>query len=330
MCRGKYMDTGKGSVKAETLHPVDISFSIVICTYNGEKTLSNVLDAVLNLKQFDELLQEVIVVDNASNDSTKAIILSYVQKNKKIKYQYECVPGLSNARRHAISATAPWVIYVDDDNILESAWLVELKKTIENNPKAGVVNGAVIGIPLEQLCSEEEIRLQTMYHHLACTHIYKFNNIKTNTEPMGAGMCVITKALQTIADDGWLSLSGRTGSNLASGEDTELCNKVFSQGYQYICNYKMQMQHLIPRERLSAEYTARLLAGLTQSRYAYISNYHHYIWARITRLIRHLYIYLYTSLYKTSDIVVLEKNRQKKIVSKTFIKCVLNDYLIRK
>lgn len=314
-----------------SLHSADISFSIVICTYNGEKTLEKVLDAILNLEQFEELLQEVIVVDNASKDSTKSIILKYTKKNQKIKYQYECNPGLSNARRHAASITASWVIYVDDDNVLDPYWLIELKKTIENNPKAGVINGAVIAVPLETLTVEEEVRLKAMYRHLACTHIYKFTeDIDINCEPIGAGMCIITDALKTVADTGWLSLSGRTGNNFSSGEDTELCNKIFQQGYTYICNYKMKMQHLIPKYRLSEQYTMQLLTGLTQSRYALISNRPHYIRARFARLIKHCYIYFTSSLYKTNDVILSERIRQRKIISKEFIKCVLNDYLIRK
>ncbi len=321
----------KKSITNIKSHTVDISFSIVICTYNGEKTLGRVLDSILNLEQSDKLLQEVIVVDNASTDSTKSIILKYAQKNNKIKYQYEGVPGLSNARRHAVCASAPWVIYVDDDNLLDSMWLIEAKKTVENNPKAGVINGSVIAVPSEPLTLDEEIRLKAVYHHLACTHLYDLtDNTPTNREPMGAGLCIITSALKTVADNGWLSLSGRTGSNLASGEDTELCNKVLQQGYQYICNYNMKIKHLIPKDRLSKEYITKLLTGLTQSRYILISNYPHYIFARTARLIKHIFVYIKTTIYKTDDPILFEKNRQIKIISKKFIKCALNDCLIRK
>lgn len=84
-------------------------------------------------------------------------------------------------------------------------------------------------------------------------------------------MCIPTRILREISQEGWLDLLGRTGENLSSGEDTELCNKVFRKGYTYICDYRMQMQHLIPRSRLSQENVDRLLEGLMKSRYQLIS-----------------------------------------------------------
>ena len=46
----------------------------MICTYNGEAYLSKVFDAIYSQNRFEELVEEVILVDNASKDKTKEIV----------------------------------------------------------------------------------------------------------------------------------------------------------------------------------------------------------------------------------------------------------------
>ena len=246
-------------------------FTIVVCTYNSEKRIEKCLNAILNLESLNDLVQKVIVVDNNSSDKTKKIILDYSNTSKIIEYQFEGKQGLSYARKHAINALSDWVIYVDDDNILDSKWLIELKKVIEKNKKAGVVNGAVIAVPEEPLNDDEKILLDIIYRDLACTHLREpLETDKKNSIPMGAGMCVLTKALQGVYKNGWLKLIGRNGENLSSGEDGELCRAILCQGYQYISNYKMKLYHIIPKSRLKIEYIEKLIYGLVQGRLEFL------------------------------------------------------------
>jgi len=310
-----------------------MKFTIAICTYNGERTLSKALEAVLSLDQYDSLISEVLVIDNASTDNTKEIIDSFVCQNEKIQYVFEPNPGLANARRCAIKGSGDWVIYIDDDNIVCSWWLTGLCDIINNNPRVGVINGAVIAIPDNNISDEEEIRLQLMRRHLACTHIRTIDYpAHINTEPMGAGMCIRMDALRTIEKSGWISLLGRTKSSLASGEDTELCSKVFKQGYGYICSYSIQMEHLIPKSRLSEEYTDKLLRGLITSRYAFISQEKYYVIQRLFRLVKHLGLLIKSKIRcsTTKDPYEYEKNREQAVISLTFLKCVGNDVIIKR
>lgn len=306
------------------------SYSIVICTYNGQNTISQAIDAILSLHLYDTHVKEVLIVDNASTDKTKEIIEEYVQRESKVKYIYESKPGLSNARRRAVEASGDWVIYVDDDNVLNWDWLDVLEEITASHYDVGVINGAVIAVPLDALSSEEECRLSLMYRNLACTHIGSIDYpAKENRNPMGAGMCIPTRILREISQEGWLDLLGRTGENLSSGEDTELCNKVFRKGYTYICDYRMQMQHLIPRSRLSQENVDRLLEGLMKSRYQLISAKKHYLLERMARGAKYVLVYLCACL-PTDDTWLKESRRQKRIVSKVFINCLANDKLFNR
>ena len=307
-------------------------FSIIVCTYNGEEHLGNCLDAILNLEKLHDYVDRVIVVDNNSTDKTKSIIQSYEEKDSIFVYDFEPIQGLSYARRHAVGIGTKWVIYIDDDNVLKRNWLIELKKVCDQNDNIGVINGAVIADPERPLSEDESIRLKLMYRNLACTHLEEPTSTDpVNTTPMGAGMCILSSAIRKINEVGWLSLSGRTGDNLASGEDTELCDKVFQMGYKYICNYNMQMYHLISRKRLTAEYTDRLLTGLVKSRYQLISQRRFYILQRLIRLFKYELERIKSK--KSNGKLTKEKieiYRQKELIAKTFIQCVYEDRLYRR
>lgn len=274
-------------------------FTIVVCTYNGEIFLPRCLEAIKNLDDLHNLVDKVVVVDNNSTDNTKSIVQTFANADSIFNYEFEARQGLSFAREHAVNAETPWVIYVDNDNVLNKEWLKVLENIVQNNNQVGVVNGAVVAMPEEELSSEEELCLQVMYKNLACTHINEPNaNDPQNFTPMGAGMCVRTKAIKKIFDEGWLNLKGRDGKKLSSGEDTELSNRIFSQGFTYICDYKMKLYHLIPTARLSENYTKKLIDGLIEGRISVLKNQQ---WGSVKCFLRSI---KYTLVYIQSEMAL--------------------------
>ncbi|HUM85018.1 MAG TPA: glycosyltransferase [Lachnospiraceae bacterium] len=69
-------------------------FSIVICTYNGARTIGKVIDTISNQKNYDKFIDEIVVVDNASTDETKEIVLNKKKNNPDIIYSFESKSGL--------------------------------------------------------------------------------------------------------------------------------------------------------------------------------------------------------------------------------------------
>ena len=53
---------------------------IIITTYNSEKTIRKCLDSIKSELLDKNIFLKVIIVDDASNDSTKNIILEYYSK----------------------------------------------------------------------------------------------------------------------------------------------------------------------------------------------------------------------------------------------------------
>jgi len=88
-----------------------MKFSIVIPTYNSEKTIKKCLDSVFSQKRDFE----VIIVDNASNDNTLEIVQGYSVKLVKLDFNY----GPSFARnRGVILSEGDVVVFLDSDCVV--------------------------------------------------------------------------------------------------------------------------------------------------------------------------------------------------------------------
>ena len=113
--------------------------SIIIATYNSEKTLRRALDSVLNQSYQD---WECIVVDGASKDNTIEIVKEYVSKDSRFRYMSEPDHGIYDAFNKGWKmAKGEWVMYLgsDDEYTMDG-----IKVLMENSDGADVVYGNVI------------------------------------------------------------------------------------------------------------------------------------------------------------------------------------------
>jgi glycosyltransferase involved in cell wall biosynthesis len=104
--------------------------SIIIPVYNGEKTLKNCLNSILNqnFKNF-----ELIIINNNSSDNTKSIIGKFIRKNSKIKYFFEKKQGIGNARyKGERNAKGEIILMTDCDCIAPKNWAKEIIKAFSN------------------------------------------------------------------------------------------------------------------------------------------------------------------------------------------------------
>ena len=88
--------------------------SVVVPTRNRSALLSRTLRSALRQERVDF---EVIVVDDASNDDTPAL-LSALDDHRVRVLRHEIARGLSSARNHgAEHARAEWLAFLDDDDL---------------------------------------------------------------------------------------------------------------------------------------------------------------------------------------------------------------------
>jgi glycosyltransferase involved in cell wall biosynthesis len=105
--------------------------SVVVCTYNGARTIRDCLDGLKRLAYPD---YEVIVVDDGSTDATAAIVREYDCRLIQTENR-----GLASARNTGLgAATGEIVAYTDDDAYPDPHWLTYLAATLLSTSHAAV------------------------------------------------------------------------------------------------------------------------------------------------------------------------------------------------
>ncbi|HKG91720.1 MAG TPA: glycosyltransferase [Gemmatimonadaceae bacterium] len=114
--------------------------SVVVCTYNGHRTIRQCLQALGRLEYPD---YEVIVVDDGSSSDESARIAGEYDV-RLIRTENR---GLSSARNTGLeAATGEIVAYVDDDAFPDPHWLTYLAQAFLKSPVVGV-GGPNIPLP---------------------------------------------------------------------------------------------------------------------------------------------------------------------------------------
>ncbi|HQV06252.1 MAG TPA: glycosyltransferase, partial [Chitinophagaceae bacterium] len=110
----------------------EVSISIVLCTCNGEKYLVEQMNSLIH--QTYPFL-ELIIVDDASTDSTYDILQSYRAKDKRIKiFRNEKNLGFNKNFEKAIGlASGEWISLADQDDVWVLEKLEIMSKNIDKN-----------------------------------------------------------------------------------------------------------------------------------------------------------------------------------------------------
>jgi len=101
--------------------------SVALCTYNGELYLKRQLDSILNQTY---PIDEIIIVDDCSSDSTRSILNDYKEKFSSIKLFFnEENLGPNGAFKYAISLASNEFIALSDQDDIWFENKVELQMT---------------------------------------------------------------------------------------------------------------------------------------------------------------------------------------------------------
>ncbi len=132
--------------------------SVVICSYNGSRTLADCLDGVARLEYPD---YEVVVVDDGSTDQTATIARQYQCRLIRTPNR-----GLASARNTGLAAaTGEIVAYLDDDARPDPHWLSYLASTFLGTSHAAV-GGPNVAPPGDGAIADSVARPAAMvWHH---------------------------------------------------------------------------------------------------------------------------------------------------------------------
>ncbi|HSU85548.1 MAG TPA: glycosyltransferase [Chthoniobacterales bacterium] len=106
--------------------------SVIVCSYNGAKTLAECLES---LGRINYPSYEAILVDDGSTDNTSEIARQY----PNVRYIHQENHGLSSARNAGAAAAKGEVLaYTDSDCLADPDWLYYLIGTLVSGDYAGV------------------------------------------------------------------------------------------------------------------------------------------------------------------------------------------------
>lgn len=183
--------------------------SVVVCSYNGARTISDTLDALEKLEYPD---YEVIVVNDGSNDETPDIVETY--SCRLVTTDNE---GLSNARNEGLRrATGEIVAYIDDDAYPDPHWLQYLVHTLRTADVCGA------GGP--NLLPPQSGPLAECVSHAPGGPCHVLDTDQTAEHIPGCNMAFWKSALEEV--------DGFDPQFRTAGDDVDLCWRLLDKGWK--------------------------------------------------------------------------------------------------
>lgn len=192
--------------------------SVIVCTRNRARQLERCLLGMRALHFEANLAWQLIVVDNASHDSTRAVVESFAS-SLPIQYVFEARPGLSRARNRGVAeARFPILAFTDDDCIVSPTWLVAIAAEFERRPDLSVLSGRVDpgdagDYPVATRMFEHAAQVTTLGEVLALA--------------IGCNMALRRDALEQI---GLFDPTFGAGTRVGSAEDIDLFYRALKAG----------------------------------------------------------------------------------------------------
>jgi GT2 family glycosyltransferase len=126
-------------------HLEQSTVSVTIVTYNSERYITQCLESVL--RQSRQPL-EIIVIDNASTDQTRNLLVQYADRAKV--FFEETNLGFCQGQNQAIAMSkGDWVLTLNPDAILEAEFIDHLLAAAERDPSVGTVCGKLLSLRKE-------------------------------------------------------------------------------------------------------------------------------------------------------------------------------------
>jgi hypothetical protein len=240
--------------------------SVVICTHNPREDYLQRVLSVLKEQTLPKNEWELLLVDNASASPLSGQWdLSWHPQARIVR---ENTTGLTHARLCGIQNTSgELIVFVDDDNLLAPDYLENALAISRRLPCLGVFNGSIQGefetVPsasVQFLLPQMAVR-EVSREEWACLGVERGVPVPL----CGAGMVVRREMALVYYEKVALSplrkSLGRSGTQLAAGEDSDLALCSCQEGYAVGVFPDLRLTHLIPTRRLEKNYLLKLVEG---------------------------------------------------------------------
>ncbi len=233
---------------------MSIYISVVICTLNRSSYLRKAIQSLIE-QTYDPECFEILIVDNKSTDNTKRVVVEEFAQVTNLRYVFEPIMGLSQARNTGWrQAKGDYIAYLDDDAIAYPQWLEKIVAAFETvTPKPGMLGGKVEPI------WEASQPIWLSKHLLPFLTVLNWSSVPLFLEDKryiaGANMAFPKVLLEEIG--GFQTSLGRKGKKLLSNEELLLRENIKGKGYKVYYDPEISVGHHVPAARLKQAWFTR-------------------------------------------------------------------------
>lgn len=224
--------------------------TVLIATYNGAKTLPEVLKAFCRL-QTPAGGWKLVIVDNGSTDATKEIIHSFVDR-LPLSYLFEPSRGKNAALNTGLAhVEGDLVVLTDDDVLPRSDWLLEMRGAADSHPSFSLFGGTVV--PRWEIPPEEWILVILAWVPVGL--VFGNTDPSWNEGPIkpyclfGANMAIRAEIFE--AGYRFSVRIGPRGRNYAMGSETELTLRLGKAGFMSWHCKQAVVEHIVRRFQMN-------------------------------------------------------------------------------
>jgi glycosyltransferase involved in cell wall biosynthesis len=243
--------------------------SVCICTFKREDLLRKLLDKLETQQTEDLFSYSVVIADNDAAQSAKGVLDAFRKSSKlNIRYCVEPQKNIAMVRNAAIaSAEGDLIAFIDDDEVPEERWLLNLYRTLERLDCAGVLG------PVKPYFEGEApswITTGGFFDRLNHPTGYVLDWPEART-----GNVLFRKSI--IADDE----APFAAEFDTAGEDVDFFRRMMGKGFKFVWCAEASAFELVPKSRCTGRYLLRraLLRG---------SNFHKHKAHRIRNVFKSL------------------------------------------
>ncbi len=244
-------------------------FSLIIPTRNRSGLLSILLDSLL-VQSFKQDDFEILVVDNASEDDTRKLVRTFIDKNPHIplRYLYEPELGVYAARNKGIrESNGRILVFVDDDVILHPDYFKVLENQVK--PLQGLFAAGGRIIPVFERQKPPWLIKFFMPYLAEINFSEKIKVFPEKTHPFGINMLVSRSVFERF---GLFEETGeKHGKELYSRTERRFFNRLRQENIPVLYFPDLSVWHLVPDQYLDRKYIRlqaenHLLAVLIEAR----------------------------------------------------------------
>lgn len=241
-----------------------MKFSVVICTYNRDKYLSNTLISIAQ-QTYTKDDYEIVLVNNNSTDTTEEVCNNFSKEYPSVSFRYfiETNQGISYARNRGIDeAKGEYIVFIDDDETIDNMYLNKLSNNLKEYPQA-----ELIGTPVTPIYETEEPKWLSYFTMRLITGYYnKGNEVKTlkAKDYPGTGHAIIKKELFNKFGNFNTDL-GRKGSSLMGAEDKDMFLRLIENNVPCYYFPDIPIYHHIPQSKLTDDFFHNLTYSIGKS-----------------------------------------------------------------